>query len=267
MLKQRLLTALILVPLFLVILLVLPQSVGVLVFTLMVLVGAWEWSAFLRTGNPVARAGYVLAAAALMALAWRAGMTAEGLRWLLAGSLAWWFVAFIWLSGFPGRVNAAAAGVAGLCVLVPAWVALSRLHLAAPVGPQWVVFLLVMVSLADVGAYFAGRQFGRLKLAPRVSPGKTWEGLFGGVLLAMCAALAAAAWFSAPVGPFLALCAAVVLLSVIGDLTESLFKRYAGLKDSGTIFPGHGGVLDRIDSVTAAAPLFLFGLGWFGILS
>lgn len=267
MLKQRLLTALILVPVFLVILLVLPRPVGVLVFALMVLIGAWEWSAFLRTGNSLARAGYVLVAAALMALAWQAGTTADGLRWLLAGSLAWWLVAFIWVSVFPGRVNAIAAGLAGLFVLVPAWVALSRLHLAAPVGPQWVVFLLVLVSLADVGAFFAGRQFGRLKLAPRVSPGKTWEGMFGGIVLAMCVALAATAWFSPPLGPFLALCAAAVLLSVVGDLTESLFKRYAGLKDSGTIFPGHGGVLDRIDSVTAAAPLFLLGLGWLGMLS
>jgi len=263
-LKQRLLTALILVPLLLVILLVLPRMAAVILLAVFVLAGAWEWSAFLRTGSAAVRAAYVLGAAALMALAWRAGVTPEGLRWLLVAALVWWLAAFVWLSLFPGKVNAAAAGVAGLCVLVPAWVALGRLHLLEE-GPQWVIFLLVLVSLADVGAFFAGRQFGRSKLAPRVSPGKTWEGLLGGVALAMIVAGLGVAWFSVPAGAFLALCAAVVLLSVVGDLTESLFKRYAGLKDSGSIFPGHGGVLDRIDSVTAAAPLFLLGLTWLGV--
>lgn len=267
MLKQRLLTALILVPLLLVILLGLPRLLALLVLAAVVLAGAWEWSAFLRTDSKLLRAGYVLAVALLMGLGWRTSVTAAGLQWVLMAALAWWLVAFVWLSGFPGRVRPFAAALAGSCVLVPTWVALGRLHLSHPVGPQWVTFLLVLVSLADVGAFFAGRQFGRLKLAPRVSPGKTWEGLLGGVTLAMLVAGAGALWFVVPTGPFLALCAAVVLLSVIGDLTESLFKRYAGLKDSGTLFPGHGGVLDRIDSLTAAAPLFLLGLIWLGVVS
>ncbi len=123
------------------------------------------------------------------------------------------------------------------------------------------LFLLVLVWAADIGAFFAGRRFGRVKLAPRVSPSKTWEGVSAACSFAVAhrrdrrrggSALRRLA--------FVSLCVAVVLLSIVGDLTESMFKRYAGLKDSGSIFPGHGGVLDRIDSVTAAAPAFLLGL-------
>lgn len=202
-----------------------------------------------------------------MGVAWYTTAAPASLAWLLSGALIWWAVAFVWLSWFPARVSGMGAAIAGLCVLVPAWVALGRLHLSQPAGNQWLVFLLVLVSIADVGAFFAGRQFGRVKLAPRVSPGKTWEGLMGGIVMAGVAAFAGLAWFDAPISAFLALCTGVVLLSVVGDLTESLFKRYAGLKDSGSIFPGHGGVLDRIDSVTAAAPLFLLGLGWLGVLA
>ena len=124
------------------------------------------------------------------------------------------------------------------------------------------LFLLLLVWAADIGAFFAGRSFGRLKLAPQVSPAKTWEGVLGGLGAAALVAAAGAWWFDLPRVAFLSLCLAVALISVVGDLTESMFKRYAGLKDSGSVFPGHGGVLDRIDSVTAAAPLFLLGLRW-----
>jgi phosphatidate cytidylyltransferase len=266
-LKQRLLTALVLVPVMLLILLALPRVTAVAVLTLLALAGAWEWSAFLRTRGIAIRLGYVLLVGLLMVGAWAFCRSPSGLQMLLAGALVWWLIAFLWLTTMPGKVTAVAAAIAGLCVLVPAWMALVRLHLAGPEGPQWVIFLLVLVSLADVGAFFAGRYFGRLKLAPRVSPGKTWEGLLGGLCLAMGVAFLGVIWFAVPAGPFLALCAPVVLISVVGDLTESMFKRFAGLKDSGNLFPGHGGVLDRIDSVSAAAPLFLVGLYWLGMLS
>ena len=121
---------------------------------------------------------------------------------------------------------------------------------------------VALVWAADIGAYFAGRTFGRLKLAPRVSPSKTWEGVLGGLALSAAVAFFGAYWFGLDRTAFVSMCLAVVLLSIVGDLTESMFKRYAGLKDSGSIFPGHGGVLDRIDSVTAAAPAFLLGLRW-----
>jgi phosphatidate cytidylyltransferase len=123
-----------------------------------------------------------------------------------------------------------------------------------------------LVVAADIGAYFAGRRFGRNKLAPRVSPGKTWEGVAGGLVAAALMAAVGVWWFDVSAGRFIALCMVVVVASIVGDLTESLFKRHAGLKDSGTILPGHGGVLDRVDSVTAAAPVFLLGLQVLGLM-
>ena len=123
---------------------------------------------------------------------------------------------------------------------------------------------MLLIWGADSGAYFAGRAFGKRKLAPKVSPGKSWEGVIGGLLTALVAAVIATQWLGAVGGlaGFLALVAVTVFISVLGDLSESLFKRVMALKDSGGILPGHGGVLDRIDSLTAAAPIFALGLLW-----
>jgi phosphatidate cytidylyltransferase len=169
----------------------------------------------------------------------------------------WWIAALGWVLLWPGVVGFSSAAIAGFVVLVPAWLALSKLH---TYKPQLMLFLLLLVVAADVGAYFAGRRFGRVKLAPRVSPGKTWEGVGGGILGATIIAIIGVVWLDMPFWPFVGLCVLVVFASIVGDLTESLSKRHAGLKDSGTLLPGHGGVLDRVDSITAAAPVFLLGL-------
>jgi len=198
--------------------------------------------------------------------AWAFAATERGLSIILATALAWWLVALLWLVVSPARANARAAAIAGMLVLVPAWVALSKLHTATAQGPQLVLFLLLLVVAADVGAYFTGRRFGRRKLAPQVSPGKTWEGVAGGLIAAGAMAVPGIAWPGVSVGPCMVLCVAVVAASVVGDLTDSLFKRHAGLKHSGHLLPGHGGVLDRIDSVTAAAPLFVVGLDRLDVL-
>jgi len=125
--------------------------------------------------------------------------------------------------------------------------------------------VLILVWAADIGAFFVGRRFGRTRLAPNVSPGKTWEGVVGGALASALVAFLGSGWFNIPVLQFVPLCLAVVAFSIVGDLTESLLKRFAGVKDSGSLFPGHGGVMDRIDSVTAAAPILFFGLVLFGV--
>ena len=122
----------------------------------------------------------------------------------------------------------------------------------------------MIVWIADVGAYFSGKTFGRVKLAPAISPGKTWEGVIGGLLLVLAAVAVVALQQGFPLAVALPFCAAVALISIVGDLTVSMFKRHTGIKDSGNLFPGHGGVLDRVDSVSAAAPLFAIGLRWFG---
>jgi phosphatidate cytidylyltransferase len=127
------------------------------------------------------------------------------------------------------------------------------------------LILLSLVAAADIGAYFTGRRFGRTKLAPQVSPGKTWEGVLGGAVAVSVVALLWI-WMGLFAWRFLVVALAVFAASVVGDLTESLFKRGAGLKDSGSILPGHGGILDRIDSLTAAAPVYVLGLHWIGIL-
>ena len=123
------------------------------------------------------------------------------------------------------------------------------------------LFTLALVWAADTGAFFAGRWLGRVPLAPRVSPKKTWEGVFGGMVAsALVAWFAANFLFTVDVWPFVLTCVAVAAVSIVGDLTESMLKRAVGLKDSGSVFPGHGGMLDRIDSVTAAAPALVFAL-------
>ena len=174
-------------------------------------------------------------------------------------------VVVLWLPPVATIVALTLAVLAGLLALLPAWVALMRLRLDLPRGAQWMLFVLVLVWFADIGAFFVGRRFGRVRLAPAVSPGKTWEGALGGAAVSALVAVAGSAWFGVPLAPFLPLCLAAVAFSIVGDLTESLLKRFAGMKDSGTLFPGHGGVMDRIDSVTGAAPVLFFGLLALGV--
>lgn len=265
-LRKRVATAAILIALLLVVLFWLPALATLAVLTIVVLMGAWEWSAFLRWTDLGARAAFVALVAVLLPVAWRLTRTPGGLEALLLAALLWWLLALLWIVVAPRRVRPWSAGLAGLLSLVPAWLALSRLRLETRHGAQWVLFALVLVWMADIGAYFCGRRFGRRRLAPAVSPGKTWEGALGGLLASGVVALAGAAWFGLPLGPFLLLCLAAVAFSIVGDLTESLLKRFAGMKDSGTLFPGHGGVMDRIDSVTGAVPVLLLGLTFLGVL-
>jgi phosphatidate cytidylyltransferase len=148
--------------------------------------------------------------------------------------------------------------------VVPAWCALALIHRE---GHGWLLVALAIVWAADTGAYFSGRAFGRRKLAPRISPNKTVEGLAGGTLAAVAVAVAGAALLGtgASMLPLVALVAFLtVLFSVVGDLFESLLKRHVGAKDSGDLIPGHGGLLDRLDSVLAALPVFALGKIWLG---
>jgi phosphatidate cytidylyltransferase len=266
MLRERVITALVLAPFLLWIVLWAPDAVTVPVIAFAILLGAWEWARFCRWTMVWQRLAYVTAIAGAMAIAWYLAQTPQGLSAVWTVALVWWGIAFGWLALMPLRINATFAAIAGVLVLAPTWLALVHLDRIAVRGITYLFFVLVLVFAADIGAYFAGRAFGRLKLAPRVSPGKTWEGVLGGLASAALVAAVGAYWFELSLQRFLPLCMAVTVVSIVGDLTESMFKRHVGLKDSSNLLPGHGGILDRIDSLTAATPVFALGLMWLGVL-
>ena len=258
--KQRIVTAIIALAVLGGLLFFMPPIVVRVFIGLLLLAGAWEWSAFLSTGSLVTRLVYV-ALIGILVLAMATVLSAHT-ELVLKVSLAWWAVALLWTFFFPTPIPEPVRWLAGALVLVPLYSALMLLYAA---DPSILLFALLIVWVADSGAYAAGRTLGRVKLAPQISPGKTWEGVIGGllavVLLIALRSLKVETNFAVLV-PF---CLGVAALSVVGDLTVSMFKRTSGLKDSGTMFPGHGGVLDRIDSVAAAAPLFALGLSWAGV--
>jgi phosphatidate cytidylyltransferase len=184
---------------------------------------------------------------------------------LFVVTVGWWLLALAAVLTYPRPFGRPLVALVGLPVLLPSWWLLLTLH-GAPMGPQLALTLMSIVWAADVGGYAFGRLFGRIKLAPRVSPGKTWEGVTGGAIAAGIAAGVAARILGLPMTGFVVLGVVTALVSVLGDLTESMFKRNVGLKDSGALFPGHGGVLDRFDSLMAAIPLFVIGLVWLGVV-
>ncbi len=264
MLKQRILTAIVLLALLAVVLFLLPQEWVVAVLGVIVLGGAWEWSALAGLRARVTRVAFLLATLFAMAVAWLVSGPVENFERVMMLALAGWLLVFAWMMFAPRWNQRALASLAGLWILVPAWLAMSRLYLQVDQGPALIIFGLVLTWAADIGAYFVGRAYGRIKLAPALSPNKTWEGVLGGLLASLLVAFAGYQWFGLPAVAFISLCVAVMLASVVGDLAESMFKRQRGLKDSGRLLPGHGGILDRIDSLTAAFPLLALGLVWLG---
>ena len=260
MLKQRVVTALVALAALLLVLFVIPAAFAKVVIAAVIVAGAWEWSGFLEKPGQVARVSYVVAVAlAISLVAWRAD-DINGLLFQVA--LVWWFGALVWIFFYPTPIPAGVRWIGGLLVLVPLYNALIVLYEA---NPMILLLALLIVWAADTGAFAAGKLVGRVKLAPRISPGKTWEGVIGGLLLVSLLAVVGAGYFAADAAVLVPFCLAVACVSIVGDLTVSMFKRSAGIKDSGTLFPGHGGVLDRIDSVAAAAPLFALGIGWVGL--
>lgn len=254
MIAQRVMTALGLVVALLLVLFVVPGRAATVVLAAFFCVGAWEWSRLAGFEEPLRRVVYVVASVAVGA--WAADLARRGgLHLLAAVDVAVWLAALAWMLRYPVPVPRVFSIMSGLLVIPLGWLFLTTLLTGW--GPQWVLFLFALVAAADVGAFFTGRAVGRRKLAPKVSPGKTWEGVAGGLALAALVGLGGAIWFGLPAGTAVAAGAGIAAFSILGDLTVSMLKRHVGLKDTGKIFPGHGGILDRIDSILAAMPLFL----------
>ncbi len=269
MLRTRLISAAILVPLVVYGVLRLPTSVFALILGAVLVAGSWEWARLVPLQRQITRLLYCAVVAVLLWLTWVAGPVRLIVP-LLVMACIWWMFALYWIS-HPQLCSSRAVActglklLVGLLVCVPPWAALVVLHLHGEDGPLLALILLVMVWLADSGAYFSGRLWGHHKLAPLVSPGKTREGVYGGLVASLLFAGGAGWYLShalAWTATFVAVSLVAMLFSVAGDLLESLMKRQSGIKDSGSIIPGHGGIFDRVDSLVAAAPVFLSGFLW-----
>lgn len=267
MLLQRTLTALLLAPLAILVILLPPSWTWLfaLVVVAACLAGLWEWTRLSGLRNRPVRAALLAGALVLFALLW---WFRDATRWptLIAGA-AWWALACVWLKNFafaaaPTTENRNLKLAAGAFVVFPAFVGLQTIHASEPNGHWWTLLTLFLVWAADIGAYFSGRFLGKRKLAPNISPGKTWAGAYGALVAGALVAVIGGMLLGVQGWRLLALALLAVLTvaaSIVGDLVESLMKRHAQVKDSGRMFPGHGGLLDRMDSVFAAVPVFALG--------
>jgi phosphatidate cytidylyltransferase len=268
-LKQRIITALILAPLVLGGVFLLPPEYFSWFVAAIVILGAWEWANLSGVSASAARVVYALVMAVFLFLL----VGSMSLPWVLTLSVAWWALACVLVMTFPESSSLWKGKIVqlllGFVVLAPLWKALVFLRSSeyaplADLNVLWLIFyILMLVWAADTGAYFAGRAFGKKKLAPKVSPGKSWAGAWGGLAACLLLSLIASNLLEhnfAMTIQFAVISIITGSISIIGDLTESMFKRQRGIKDSSNLLPGHGGVLDRIDSLVAAIPVFVFAL-------
>ena len=266
MLIKRLLTAVILVPLVIMAVLKLDSSEFLLVMIPVLVISSWEYSSLIKMRRWLAKALYV---SALMGAAYFFNQTPFLLMPLLIVTLLWWVINSFWIISFPRHTHywnsyLTTRLVNGFFFFVPLLISLSALH---QIDSTLVLLLLALIWAADSGAYFVGRAIGKNKLLPSVSPGKTIEGAAGGALfsLGVMFIYVRFGFENATFEQYFfygILSLVVTLTSILGDLFESLHKRIAGVKDSGILLPGHGGLFDRIDSLTASAPIFFLAYGF-----
>lgn len=266
MLKSRIITALILAPTIIAAIYLLPLAWFAVVFALLAGLAASEFAALAGIEMPIARTLYAAVVPGMAALGWwLPDLLAPG----LAAGIVVWLLAPLVVVKYPRTGTFLARGwpvaVIGLIICWTAWISLVVIR-AAPDGANWLLLAMLLVWGADIGAYFSGRRFGRRKLASNVSPGKTWEGVWGGALAALVVGSGLLALMGQFTPVWVILMSGLIAFSVFGDLFESVLKRVKGVKDSGTLLPGHGGVLDRIDSLLAVLPWLALIL-WFSGLA
>lgn len=265
-LTKRVLTALVLLPIAIGIVLLSPPEGFAVILALAFALAAWEWTRLCSVESMAIRIALIITLLAICAGLWLLRETPVWWLTIVLG-VVWWSIALIWFrhvafGAAPLTRNIAIKLAAGVFVVVPAWVAAVQLHGNPEHGPYWVLFMLVLIWAADSFAYFAGSRWGRKKLAPQISPGKTWAGVYGALIGSSLVAVLGG-WLLGESGVAWALLVVVAIItiaiSIVGDLFESLMKRQANVKDSGHLFPGHGGLFDRLDSVFAAFPIFVAG--------
>ncbi|PPK69331.1 phosphatidate cytidylyltransferase [Methylobacter tundripaludum] len=293
MLLQRIITALILVPLVVLAVFQLPSEYFSLLIGLITLLAAWEWANLIGINSPLKRGLFLFALIlpmlwlhfwtqflelAAQVLDWPDIRDYSGaLEWLVIPPVLFWILVMILIRNTPEGVlklgmRARYKALIGWGILLATWMFLSRLR--AFYGSEMTLYFLILVWTADIAAYFAGKKFGKIKLAPEISPGKTVQGMYGALLAGAVWSIAFIGYYSyrdgfvwMRVSDFIMLSVLTVLISIYGDLFFSVVKRQRGVKDTGSILPGHGGILDRVDSLIAAIPFFYAGILLIGLMS
>ncbi len=259
-LRSRIITACCLASVVLTCIYLLPPPLTAAAFALAAILAAWEWVRFTGFTDPWRRGLYVCAFALALALAYVVPALRNWVLWLGA---AVWVGIIIGILAYPAGAGlwsrTLVSGSLGVILIWSAWCGILVIHDQAQ-GDHWLVWLFLLVSSVDVGAYFTGKKWGRTPLAPSLSPAKTWEGLAGGVLTSILICGGALALAGRMTWTWAGLILVLVAAAVFGDLLESLIKRRSGVKDSGTLLPGHGGLLDRIDSALPTLPIFALAL-------
>nr|VFK46302.1 MAG: phosphatidate cytidylyltransferase [Candidatus Kentron sp. TC] len=275
--KQRVITALVSMPVVILSTLFLPTSYFSLILSVVILIAAWEWAGLIGWETRIKRLTFSSITAILLYVAFQLNVLfPHGWLFLSTFALVWWCVALGWVVQFEQERPISSLEwpmvrvFVGWLILVPTWGALVAIHQHAENGPILVILLMILIWGADSGAYFSGKHFGKRRLSARTSPGKSWEGVVGGLLTTGVLSVLVVLYVQLPLEKWIVLIflsLTTAILSILGDLTESLFKRQAREKDSSRLLPGHGGMLDRIDSLTAAAPFFALSLFLWGYIT
>ena len=276
MLKQRIITAIILALIFITATVFLSSFSYSLFVTIVVLAASWEWCAFIGLAKQVAKVSYLATLGSMIiALYFFLGIVPESLvinsyraGIILGLGILFWVLTFFMLKGYPSNSdrwnNKSKIALMGLMALIPTWVGVVQIKYLNPQG-FLLLGMVVMVAAADIGAYFVGKRIGKNRLAPSLSPNKTWEGVMGGFAACLLVGILLI-WLlhsylitlsNGQILILVLLSLVVMLFDVIGDLLESMLKRNRDLKDSGKILPGHGGILDRVDGLLAVTPIFV----------